>query len=204
MKARRTPGSTRPAPAAVESGDASFHLRTAKAEDLDAINRVVVEATTSWGLPARVHRLATPALTYDAIDLAHMTIVLLGDSNRGGIGIAAWEEASRHQAPDHCRAVLLHGLYVVPRYQRMGLGKELSGFVLEWADQRGFDGVVVRAWRDALPFFRSIGFAPFTDAGQADRDPRQLWKPVQASSRHRSAQSARTKRTISVREYGSR
>ncbi len=188
VNSRRVPATPRHTARDLGSDDtAQFQPRAATAADLDTVNRVVIEAVTSWGLPGRVHRLATSALTYDATDLAHMSIALLTDANGNGVGVAAWEEASRHQAPHNARAVLLHGLYVVPRCQRIGTGTRLAELVLQWAADRGFDGVVVRAWRDALQFFCSIGFEPIAGADQASQYPRQLWKAVQAPSRHEPA-----------------
>ena len=161
------------------SNAAIIQARAVTAADLEVVNQVVSDAVLAWGLPERVHRLATPALTYNAADLAYMSIALLSESNGGGIGVAAWEEASRHQAPNGTRAVLLHGLYVVPGYQRMGIGTRLTGLVLQWARDRGFDGVVVRAWRDAMPFFSENGFQPIANGNPASQYPQQLWKPVQ-------------------------
>ena len=160
------------------SNAAIIQARAVTAADLETVNQVVSDAVLAWGLPERVHRLATPALNYHAADLAHMSIALLSESNGGGIGVAAWEEASRHQAPADTRAVLLHGLYVVPGYQRMGIGTRLTGLVLQWARDRGFDGVIVRAWRDALPFFSENGFQPSANGNPASQYPQQLWKPV--------------------------
>lgn len=185
VNAPRAPATPRHETGDVDGREAQdFQPRAATAADLDAVNRVVVEAVKSWRLPQRVHRLATPALTYDATDLAHMSIALLTDANGLGIAVAAWEEASRHQAPDDSRAVLLHGLYVVPRYQKMGIGTRLTELVVRWAGDHGFDAVVVRAWRDSLQFFRSIGFEPIAATDQATQYPRQLWKAVHAPARH--------------------
>ncbi len=164
-------------PAAKHRG-AVVHARAATGADLDVVNCVVDQAVSSWGLPARVQRLATPALHYDATDLAHMQVILLSESDGSGVGVAAWEEAGRHEAPQQVRSVLLHGLYVVPAYQRMGLGSRLAGLVAQWSVERGFGGVTVRAWRESLPFFTAIGFEPLERADTAGLYPKRLWKPV--------------------------
>ena len=160
------------------SNPAITEARSVTASDLDTVNQVVAESVRSWELPERVHRLATPALNYDSTDLAHMSIALLCESNGDGIGVAAWEDASRHQVPDAARALLLHGLYIVPRYQRMGVGTRLADHVLQWARDRQFDGVVVRAWRDAMAFFAAIGFQPISHGETANQNPRNLWRAV--------------------------
>jgi GNAT superfamily N-acetyltransferase len=183
VNASQSSAAPRPAVVKAQTSDpAIIQARAAAASDLEAVNQVVSDAVLAWGLPERVHRLATPGLNDDATDLAHMSIALLSESNGSGIGVAAWEEASRHQAPDDTRAVLLHGLYVIPRYQRMGIGTRLTGLVVQWARDRHFDGVIVRAWRDALPFFSSNGFQPIAHGDPASLYPRQLWKPVQLPS----------------------
>lgn len=177
-QSQATPARRRPQLHVPASNPAIIEARSVTASDLDTVNQVVAQAVRSWGLPERVHRLATPALNYDSTDLAHMSMALLCESNGDGIGVAAWEEASRHQVPEGARAVLLHGLYIVPRFQRMGVGTRLADLVLQWARDRHFDGVLVRAWRDAMAFFSANGFQPVAHSEMSNQYPQHLWRPV--------------------------
>lgn len=157
---------------------AMMSVRDATHSDLPTVNRIIAESVVSWGLPERVRRLATPSLNYSETDLQHMTVVLLTHAAHGGIGVAAWEEASRLDAPAGVRAFLLHGLYIVPDYQQRGLGTKLIELAANWIRDRGYDGIAVRAWRDSSDFFAARGFVPIDRDAPADLYPRRLWKAL--------------------------
>jgi GNAT superfamily N-acetyltransferase len=150
--------------------------------DLDTINGIVAAATLSWNLPARVRRLALPSLLYNAVDLQHMSIARVDADTFGALGVALWEDTGdAGQAADK-RAVLLHGLYIVPHYQRRGVGTRLLELVADWARARGFESIHARAWRESESFFIARGFTARAANGTADTYPRTLCASVRIAS----------------------
>jgi GNAT superfamily N-acetyltransferase len=93
------------------------------------------------------------------------------------VGVAVWEAADRREAPAGAHALLLHGLYVIPRWQGCGTGTRLLEFVQSRAAAHGFDGIVLRAWRESEAFFRARGFSPLAADQAVDRHPLRLWRP---------------------------
>ena len=123
-----------------------LHIRTLEVHDLEAINQVITEAAMAWPLPERMKRLALPVLRYDEIDLDHFDAIGAYASDHAGqltrlLGIAVWD----HHA--------LHGLYVVPAAQRIGVGRSLLGSVAERARQAGIARLVVKAERVSASYF---------------------------------------------------
>ena len=149
--------------------------------DLGAVNHVVGEAVRSWNLPARVLRLALPSLLYTSQDLAQMSAALAArgtEPDDEAVGVAVWESADGDDVPAGGRAILLHGLYVVPRWQRRGVGGNLLEFVSTWAESREFDAIVLRAWRESERFFRAHGFRSMHTGKSAHLHPRRLYKAL--------------------------
>jgi N-acetylglutamate synthase-like GNAT family acetyltransferase len=156
----------------------AFRLRSATTTDLDAVNAVIERAVMSWELPARVKRLVLPTYRYDQHDMQHLSFVVAEDSERGVVGVAAWEPASPRDLPAGRTGLLLHGLYVDPRQQRGGVGSRLLDIALAAAQEQGFDGLLVKAQPDAAEFFHARGLErlPVEDP---DRDyPNRFWKAV--------------------------
>jgi hypothetical protein len=89
-------------------------LRPAKLQDLDDINRVIEAAVQSWDLPERVKRLSLFSYRYTEVDFDHLEMIVAEIDTLGIIGVAAWEMADAKDAPSGKRALLLHGIYVVP------------------------------------------------------------------------------------------
>lgn len=147
--------------------------------DLDTINAIVTQAMLSWDLPARVHRLALPSLIYSALDREHMHVAIVDEIDGSGAGIAAWEEADQHDVPEGARAVLLHGLYVLPTRHRQGTGTSLLELVEDWAVRCDFNAIVLRAWRESELFFRARGFSSLNKEMAAQRYPMRMGKFLQ-------------------------
>ena len=160
-------------------GVTMLHVREATTADLDTINHIITESVSTWDLPERVRRLATPSLCYRNDDLAHMTVLMLEEKDsRGGIGIAAWEEANSSESDTEARAILLHGLYLLPEYQRQGLGRTLFELVEQRVRGEGFAAIAVRAWRESRGFFDALGFMPANGHEDDDRYPKQMRKAI--------------------------
>ena len=154
----------------------TLQLRPARAGDLDALNRVSERALMTWDLPDRVKRVSLPLYRYDAHDLDTLEAMLIESAGRQVVAVGAWEPAPADETPDEMRGLLLHGLYVDPERHGQGLGTGLLQAVEQAARDRGADGVLVKAQRDAEGFFLLRGFErlPIRDV---DRDyPNRLWK----------------------------
>ncbi|MFT5392255.1 MAG: hypothetical protein ACI8PT_002452, partial [Gammaproteobacteria bacterium] len=102
------------------AGNTAAH--SSSAGNLIAVNQIVADAIQTWKLPARVERLALPGLLYTVHDLAHMNVALSEQDHGTGIAVATWEQADRRDAPRGASAVLLHGLFVLQRWQGHNVG----------------------------------------------------------------------------------
>lgn len=158
------------------SPDLIFH--TVKASDLCAINRIVEQAVSSWGLPERVYRLTKPLLAYSGTDLNFMRAVLVLNAELNAIGTALWETGGLESAAKQTSPLFLHGLYILPEFQRQGIGTRLIDHVSRYARQAGYNGIEIKAWRDSEPFFLRLGFNDAAGAHERILYPRQLWRPA--------------------------
>lgn len=142
-------------------------IRALAPGELAAVNRVIEAAIMSWELPERVKRLALPGYRYQQHDLDHLDIAV---AVRGGeiVGVVAVETAAVRDAPAGRRALLLHGIYVLPGEQRRGIGSRLLHAAGQMARARGFDGLLVKAQAGAGGFFEKQRMTrlPVVDAGR--------------------------------------
>jgi GNAT superfamily N-acetyltransferase len=153
-------------------------LHSGTLADLQAANRVIEAAVMAWDLPERVKRLSLPVYMYDAQDLEHLELVLVKATDAGVVGVAAWEPADAADAPAGRRALLLHGIYVLPGSQRAGIGRDLLGAAERAAEEQGYEGLLVKAQPSAAGFFAACGCVPLA-VQDPDRDyPHRFWKPV--------------------------
>lgn len=152
--------------------------RAAGLEDLDRVNEVVTASVGSWYPAPRVRRLAHTSVLYAEPDLAHMSVLLVDDPSDCGVAVATWEQAAEWHVPPAARGAILHGLHVVPRWQRMGFRTGLPALAEQRAAARGLDGIAVRAVRVAERFFRSCGFHDLeVDSARAPH-PRRIGKSL--------------------------
>jgi GNAT superfamily N-acetyltransferase len=133
--------------------------------DLEVINGILEAAVSGWGLSARVLRLTLPSLRYDPADLPTMHARVLSDRGTP-VGFSCTEPAER-------RSLMLHGLYVLPRRQRRGIGARLLADALALARAAGYAHLATRAWRESHAFFLAQGFVP-TEPGEPLLWPRPL------------------------------
>ena len=149
-------------------------LRPGTRGDLAGVNAVVEAAVMGWDLPERVKRLSMDSYRYHDHDLDHVAL-LVAEADGAVVGVAATEDADPADCPEGKRALLLHGLYVLPGHQGQGLGRRLLAAVAEEARGQGYAGVLVKANKDAQGFFaaRGLGAVPVQDPG---RDyPYRFW-----------------------------
>ena len=133
------------------------HIRPATRNDLTAINAVVEAGVMGWDLPERVKRLSLDSYLYRAEDLDHLDLFVAENDEREIIGVAALENADEKDLPQGKRGLLLHGLYVDPKYRGGGIGRQLLDHAIVLARSRNADGLLVKAQPDANGFFAAIG-----------------------------------------------
>lgn len=153
-------------------------LRSATVADLPAVNAIIDAAVMTWELPERVKRLALPVYRYNTQDLDFLELIVALDSDGHSRGVAGLEPADAAEAPASSQPLLLHGIYVLPDWQRCGIGRRLLQASAAAARRRGFDSLLVKAQAGAEAFFRHQGFASLP-ATNPERDyPHRFWKPV--------------------------
>jgi len=133
------------------------HIRPATGNDLTAINAVVEAGVMGWDLPERVKRLSLDSYRYRAEDLDHLDLFVAENDEQEIIGVAALESADEKDLPQDKPGLLLHGLYVDPRYRGRGVGGQLLDHAIDLARSRNADGVLVKAQADANGFFAALG-----------------------------------------------
>ncbi len=150
-------------------------LHQGTADDLDRVNSVVEAALMTWNLPERVKRLSAPSYRYNIHDLEHLTLLVAETEAGDPLGVAAWEAAERSDTPAQRRGLLLHGIYVDPRHHRQGIGGRLLGAALDAARQGGYDGLLVKANKDAQGFFAAMGLQPLPIERPGRDYPYRFW-----------------------------
>lgn len=151
-------------------------VRPARESDLASINAIIEAAVMGWSLPERVKRLSVDSYRYTLEDLRHFAMRVALDGDRV-VGVAAFEQAARRETPNGVSGLMLHGLYVDPAAQRRGVGRVLVESVASAARYAGHRGVLVKASRDAVDFFRRLGFARVAASGASDY-PNLFWLPI--------------------------
>jgi GNAT superfamily N-acetyltransferase len=131
-------------------------------------------AIMTWDLPDRVKRLSAPSYRYHAHDLEHLTLVIAEDSG-DMMGIATWEAAEPADVPSDHRGLLLHGIYVHPEHHRQGAGSRLLAVALQAGREDGYDGLRVKANKDAQGFFAAKGLQPLPVKRPGRDYPYRFW-----------------------------
>jgi esterase len=157
-----------------ERPPAAIDLRDVSASDVDAVNRVIAVAIDGWDIAPRIKRLALPSYQYAVDDFAHLAFV---GAWRGDelLGFVSLEPADVRQVPHGRPAMLVHGLFVQPRAQGIGVGRRLVEAVMDLARERGAAGLLVRAERNARGFFEKVGFAALPVEDTQRDYPHRLW-----------------------------
>lgn len=135
--------------------DNKLTIRHAEIEDLAQINHIISASVAGWDLPDRVKRLALASYHYDSSDFSHYELWLaISDGTIAGLMALDKQLMSNRQ---HEPALLVHGLYVLPDYQRQHIGTQLIQLAQQRACDSGADGILLKAIRDAEKFFSAIG-----------------------------------------------
>lgn len=153
-----------------------INLRTARKQDLDAINIVIEAAVMNWQLPDRIKRLALPSYRYTLIDYDHLEIIVAEIPGKGIVGVAGCEMAKPDEIPGK-RALLLHGLYVKPQNQHQGVGSRLFKAVEVLVKKYDCDGLLVKAQTDAVGFFEQQRMQKLETSSPHRDYAYRFWKP---------------------------
>ncbi len=151
------------------------HIRPATGNDLTAINAVVEAGVMDWDLPERVKRLSLDSYRYRAEDLGHLDLFIAENDEGEIIGVAALETADEKDLPQGKQGLLLHGLYVDPRYRGHGVGRQLLDHAIDLARSRNADGVLVKAQPNANGFFAALGGEALTVENPGRDYPHRWW-----------------------------
>lgn len=155
-----------------------YNLRKAVATDLPTINPVIEAAVMSWQLPERVKRLSLSSYYYDTADLMHLTLWLAEDDEQRAVAVAGWEPADATDLPPNTVGLLLHGLYVLPKRHKQGLGQRMLKLTEQHAAEGGYDGVLVKAQADAIGFFQHNGYQDLPVEDNVRHYSHRMWKKI--------------------------
>jgi len=150
-------------------------MRQLAPADLDDINAVIEAAVMSWDKAERVRRLALVSCQYGTQDFDHLTFFAATRKAGGVVGVVSWEVADTASLPEPLRALSIHGLYVHPGMHGRGVGTRLFEQAVAVARRDGFDGLLVRAMRDAQGFFARQGMRALPVVDPARDYPHRFW-----------------------------
>ncbi len=159
-------------------------VRPARESDLESINAIIESAVMGWSLPERVKRLSLDSYRYTPEDLRHFAMCVAVEGERV-VGVAAFEQARRRDTPGGASGLMLHGLYVDAAAQGRGVGRALVDSVARAARYAGHGGVLVKASRDAVGFFRRRGFVRVSEPAASDY-PNLFWLPLDGDGANRA------------------
>lgn len=154
----------------------SIHVRRARADDLDAINRVIEAAVMTWNLPERVKRLSLSSYRYKELDFDHLEMVVAEDEREKILGVAAWEQVDVKDTPTGQSALLLHGIYVDPSHHHQGIGRRLFRLAEQAVLNHQYSGLLVKAQEDAKGFFLTQGMTRMEVEDPARHYANRFWK----------------------------
>ena len=159
-------------------GMSDYPLRTARPDDIEAINAVIEAAVMGWNLPERVKRLSLATLKYSRYDLDHFELWVVETADGEVAGAAAWTPAGAKDLPPATRGLLLHGIYVDPAQQHRGLGARLLERARSAAAAGGYDGLLAKAQPGAEGFFAKQGLVKLPVRDPARDYPHRYWLAV--------------------------
>lgn len=137
-----------------------MNLQAAGEKDLEELNAVISDAIMQWDLPERVKRLSLPSFHYDVLDLQHMDIQIVRNSQQAIVGVIATETT------DLLDTILLHGVFVSTKVQRKGVGKFLLKTVEQQLLSLKVKNLLVKPQKGALNFFHKMGFESIKSEGR--------------------------------------
>jgi len=150
----------------------------AQEPDLDKVNDIVGSCVMGWDLHERVKRLSLGSYQYDEQELLHLQLFVAKNKDSRIVGVLALEEADSADLPDKQTGLLLHGLYIRPEFQRQAVGRSLIDYAIGQVNERGLDGLLVKAQSDANSYFKKQGFEKLAVNNALKDYPHRWWKRV--------------------------
>lgn len=135
----------------------TWTIERVAADDLPEINQVIGRAISAWTVSDRVKRLALPLYHYNLSDLEDLHIVKVTGRDGAILGVVAWAPAGPEDTLGKESEALLHGIYINPAHQGLGIGKGLFEHTRQLAEKCGYRGFIVKASKDAAGFFEHLG-----------------------------------------------
>jgi GNAT superfamily N-acetyltransferase len=148
-------------------------VRPARGEDLATLNSVITAAISSWQVSERVKRLSLPLYHYTMEDLADYQVDVALNSSGIICALTAWGPCDPSDLEELPGSALLHGIFVHPNAQGRGLGRQLFTRASAAMRAAGYHCVLVKASKDAVPFFLTLGLTQLPSAGH--RYPYRFW-----------------------------
>ena len=138
------------------SMEPAYTVRSIDAEDITAINGVIMRAVATWSTSARLLNRMAPLFFVDDADLFEMDI-RVAEVN-GIVGVCSVMPMPTIGSSQTQRMAQIHGLFVDPLFVGGGIGGAL---VADAEDRyRGrVDALFCKAQKDAIGFFTQVGFA---------------------------------------------
>ena len=144
---------TDPTPASMEP---AYTVRSIDAEDITAINGVIMRAVATWSASARLINRMAPLFFVDDSDLFEMDIRVA--EKNGIVGVCSVMPMPTIGSSQTQRMAQIHGLFVDPLFVGGGIGGALVADAEDRCRGR-VDALFCKAQKDAIGFFIQVGFA---------------------------------------------
>lgn len=144
---------TDPTPASMEP---AYTVRSIDAEDITAINGVIMRAVATWSSSARLINRMAPLFFVDDADLFEMDIRVA--EVIGIVGVCSVMPMPTIGSSQSRRMAQIHGLFVDPLFVGGGIG----GALVADAENRyrgRVDALFCKAQKESSGFFTQVGFA---------------------------------------------
>ena len=137
----------------------AYTIRSIDAEDINAINDVILRAVATWSMSARLINRMAPLFFVGDADLLEMDIRVA--EVVGIVGVCSVMPMLTIGSSQTQRMAQIHGLFVDPLFARGGIGGAL---VVDAEDRaRGrVDALFCKAQKDSSGFFTQVGYASST------------------------------------------
>lgn len=73
----------------------------------------------------------------------------------GSVEIVPWVPGRQDPTP---RRAWIHSLYVQPSFRQRGIGRRITGTIIAWCREQGFEWVYLHASTQGRPLYESLGF----------------------------------------------
>ena len=141
------------------SMEPAYTIRSSDAEDISAINSVIMRAVATWSTSTRLINRMAPLFFVDDADLLEMDIRVA--EVIGIVGVCSVMPMPTIGSSQTQRMAQIHGLFVDPLFVGGGIGGALVADAEDRSRGR-VDALFCRAQRDSSGFFTQVGYATST------------------------------------------